>query len=120
MKRFIPALIIFLAACKQELPSVPSDVIPMQKIEAILADMHIADAVAETKAQMGMNEKLLTEEYHEQIFKNHGVTREEFLKSYKFYEANPKLLNKMYDDILDQMSKREEGVGKNNSINKNE
>ena len=59
-----------------------------------------------------MNEKILAKEYHEQIFKNHSTTREEFLKSYKFYEANPKLLNKMYDDILDKMSKREEGVGK--------
>ena len=85
----------------------------MGKMEMILVDMHIGDAVAETKAQLGMNEKVLTEEYHEQIFKNHGTTRKEFLRSYKFYEDNPKLLNKMYDDILDKMSKREESVGKN-------
>ena len=84
----------------------------MDKMETILADMHMTDAVAETKAQMGMNEKLLAQEYHEEVLKNHGTTREEFLKSYKFYEANPKLLNKMYDDILSSMSKREEGIGK--------
>jgi hypothetical protein len=112
MKRIIPYLLIFLSACKAELPKVPDNVIPMNKMESILADMHITDAVAETKAQMGMNEKLLAQEYHEQIFKNHGTTREEFLKSYKFYEANPVLLNKMYDHILDSLSKREEAVGK--------
>lgn len=112
MKRIILCLFIFLSACKSELPDVPKDVIAMDKMEIILADMHITDAVAETKAQFGMNEKLLTQEYHEQIFKNHGTTRHEFLKSYKFYEANPKLLNKMYDDILEKMSKREEAAGK--------
>lgn len=112
MKRIIPLLFILLSACKSELPDVPRDVIAMDKMENILADMHITDAVAETKAQLGMNEKTLSEEYHEQIFKNHEITRAEFLKSYKFYEANPKLLNKMYDDILNDMSKREETVGK--------
>jgi len=114
MKRFIPVILLFLAACKSDLPSVPDDVIAMKEMQAILLDMHITDAVAETKSQMGMSERLLTEEYHEQVFKNHKVSREKFLKSYKFYEANPKLLNKMYDEILDDLSKREEGLSKKN------
>lgn len=112
MKRIIPILLILLSACKPALPTVPGDIIPMDKMKLILEDMHITDAAAETKAQMGMNEKLLAGEYHEQVFANHGTTREEFLKSYKFYEANPKLLNKMYDDILTDLSKREEAIGK--------
>jgi hypothetical protein len=112
MKRIIPFLFILLSACKSELPDVPKDVIAMEQMEIILADMHITDAIAETKAQLGMNEKMLTQEYHEQVFKNHNITREDFLKSYKFYEANPALLNKMYDHILEKMSKREEAVGK--------
>ncbi len=112
MKRIILCLFIFVSACKSELPDIPKDVIPMDKMEIILTDMHITDAVAETKAQLGMNERLLTEEYHGQIFKNHAISREDFLKSYKFYEANPKLLNKMYDNVLEKLSKREEAVGK--------
>lgn len=112
MKRIILLLLIFMAACKQELPTVPKDVIAMKDMQVILADMHIVDAMAETKAQLGMNEKMLTNEYYEQIFKNHHTTRVEFLKSYKFYESNPALLNKMYDDILADISKREEGIGK--------
>ena len=112
MKRVILFLFILISACKSELPDVPKDVIAMDQMEVILADMHITDALAETKAQLGMNEKMLTQEYHEQVFKSHNITREDFLRSYKFYEANPALLNKMYDHILDIMSKREEAVGK--------
>ncbi len=112
MKRLIPLLFIFLMACKDKLPEVPAGVIPMNKMQHILADMHVADAVAQNKAQMGMNEKLLTEEYTMQVYNNYNVTREEFLKSYKFYEANPVLMNIMYDSILEDLSKREEAVGK--------
>jgi|ERR1043165_5614208 hypothetical protein len=111
MKRLIPLILILLSACKAELPSVPKDLIQMDEMKLILTDMHIADAVAETKAQVGMNEKMTAQGYHEQIFKNHGTAREEFLRSYKFYEANPKLLDKMYDDILIELSKREAAVG---------
>ena len=81
-------------------------------MKIILTEIHIADALAETKAQNGENERLLTQKYHEQIYKNHTITHAEFMTSYKFYEANPKLLNKMYDEILNDLSKREETEGK--------
>ncbi|HLP51877.1 MAG TPA: DUF4296 domain-containing protein [Chitinophagales bacterium] len=112
MKRVILFALILLSACKAKLPDIPGNVIPMEKMELILADMHIADAVAETKAQMGMSEQLIVQEYHEQIFINHGVTRAEFLSSYKFYQDNPKLMDIMYDKILADLSKREQETGK--------
>ena len=65
MKRIILGLFILLSACKSEFPDVPKGIIPMDKMELILADMHITDAVAETRAQMGMNEKLLAQEFHD-------------------------------------------------------
>ena len=86
----------------------------MNKMKLILIDMHITDAIAETKAQMGGDERILSEKYDEQLFKNYGVTHADFIKSYKFYENNPSLLNKMYDDILNELSKREEEAGKKN------
>lgn len=112
MKRLILFVLIFISACKAKLPDIPKDVMPMDKMEAILTDMHVADAVAESKGQVGLNEKLLTEEYHQQIFSNHGTTRAEFLKSFKFYESNPLLLDIVYDSVLVDLSKREEAAGK--------
>jgi len=104
MKRLIICVFILISACKQEYPSVPRDVIPFEKMTQILADMHITDAVAATKAQGGMDEKLLTEEYYLQIYN--------FVKSYHFYEGSPKLFNKLYDQVLSEISKREAVVGK--------
>ena len=105
-------LLLLVASCKQKFPPVPSDVIPVKKMENILIDMHISDAVAEVKTLGDINEKRLSQQYYVQIFKNYGVTKEEFLKSYLFYENNPILLNQIYDDILGEISKREAKINK--------
>ena len=47
-------------------------------------DMHISDAVAETRTMGDINEKKITEQYYLQIYKNYGITKAEFLKSYLF------------------------------------
>lgn len=112
MRNYLLLIILFVSACKQEYPSAPSDVIQQQQMKLILMDMHMADAVAETKAQNGASEVQLTQQYNQQIFKLHNVTREQFVKSYHFYETNPKLLNKMYEEILVEMSKREAELSK--------
>lgn len=103
---------MLLQACKEPLPEVPADVIAMDKMKLILADIHIADAVAETKAQGGGNENLLTQEYYAQIFKNRGITREEFNRSYTFYQHTPVLIDKLYEDVLTELSTRNAHVSK--------
>lgn len=105
-------MLLFLAACKPEMPEVPKDIIPPDKMTKILEDVHVADAVAETKAQSGGNEFELTRQYYALIYKKYNITEQDFRKSYSYYEANPAWMNKMYDTILNDLSKREEEVGK--------
>ncbi len=112
MKHLIPVLLLFFISCKHELQRIPDDVIHPEKMTHILTDMHMADAVAETKAQTGADERSLTLKYHAQIFKNYSVTHEEFVKSQKFYEDNPVLLNKIYDNVLQELSRRSAAVNK--------
>jgi len=105
-------LLLVIAGCKQKFPSVPSDIIPVDKMERILIDMHISDAVAEVKTLGDINEKRLSQQYYMQIYKNYGISKADFLKSFTFYQNNPVLLNKIYDDILGEMSKREANINK--------
>ncbi|MES2622752.1 MAG: DUF4296 domain-containing protein [Bacteroidota bacterium] len=115
MKQLIPFLFLFLFSCKEKLPPVPGDVIAFEKMKLIMTDIHISDAVAETNAQKGEDERAQVQHNNEQIFRNHGISKDEFLKSFQFYESNPALLNKMYDEILNELSKREEAEGKSDS-----
>ena len=106
-------MLLFVAGCKEKFPKVPSDIIPIGKMENILIDMHISDAVAETKTMgSGKTEMKLSEQYYMQIYKNYGITKEDFLKSYTFYQDNPVLLNQLYDNVLSEMSKREAQINK--------
>ena len=50
MKRFIICLLFIMAGCKQEYPSIPHDIIPLEKMKNIMAEMTITDAVATSKA----------------------------------------------------------------------
>jgi hypothetical protein len=110
---FMVFMLLFVAGCKEKFPSIPSDIIPIAKMENILIDMHISDAVAETKTMGGGKlEMNLSQQYYLQIYKNYGITKADFLKSYLFYENNPVLLNKLYDDVLSEMSKREARINK--------
>ena len=112
MKRTIPLLLILLFSCKEKHPPVPKDIIQTKPMELILSDMLIADALSETRGLGTVSEKQYTEEYYVTIFKNHNVSREQFLKSYKFYEDNPVILNNIYDSVLSDISKREAAIGK--------
>jgi hypothetical protein len=112
MKRIIPFVLVLLVGCKEELPKVPVEIISMDSMTLIMADIHIADALAETKAQGGENEKELSQKYYEKIFSSHHISKEDYTKSFQYYEHNPVLLNKMYDDVLNTLSKREEEIGK--------
>ena len=112
LKYFVPLLFLLVTACKEKFPSVPADIIPLKKMENILMDMHISDAVAETRTMGDINEKKISEQYYLQIYKNYGITKADFLKSYLFYQNNPVLLNKLYDELLSEMSKREAKINK--------
>jgi len=94
------------------MPKMPADVFPIEKMKMIMADMHIADAVAEMKGKGGANEAEVTRELYAQIYKNNGVTEEQFNKSYQFYLSHPVWQNKLYEEILTELSKRESDVSK--------
>lgn len=114
MKWLFPFLLFLVSACRSDKIAIPDDILKPDEMKVIFTDIHVADAVAEVKGQEGMDEKLLTLEYHAQVFKNHGTSRQEFLKSLKFYEANPKLMDEVYADVLNELTRREAEAGKGN------
>lgn len=105
--RFVALLLLFLSACTSEMPKVPGDVIPPDKMVLVLADIHLADAIAETKAQQGANEQQVSEQLYVSIFKNYDISRQMFDRSLRFYEQSPEWINKMYEDVQTAISKRQ-------------
>ncbi len=81
---------------------VPSDIYPKEKMEAILWDMLLADRYSAQyllKDSARINVRDTTFKLYDQVFQVHHTTKEEFLKSYKFYLSRPDITKVMLDSL---------------------
>lgn len=108
--RFLPAYAFMLAtlltACTPKNPGIPATVIGPEKMVAILSDVHIAQA-AVSVYNVGDTLRYTVGDYMPAIFKNHGTTQQQFDSSLKYYSANPALLDSIYKEVLEELSKKE-------------
>jgi len=86
---------IVLSACgpKVVLPSIPQD----QLIE-ILCDVHIMEGALQNRPKRDKDSIAVA--YYNLVYEKHQITEAEFLSSLERLEANPKLMSKIYSQIL--------------------
>jgi hypothetical protein len=112
LSAFILCSIFFSCTDKSK---VPDNIIPKQKMEVIMWDMLQADRfVNEFLPKRGdttYNDTAVFKSY-QSVFNIHKVTREEFLKSYKFYLGRPDIMRGMFDSISVQAQRRRAEVYK--------
>ena len=106
-KTFILGILIglfILEACnngKEELREPP---IKYDKMVLILRDVHIAEGSMQGVVQVKKDS--IAHVHYAHIFKIHGITEDEFYESYDFHVENPKLMEKMYEEIKDSIQKK--------------
>lgn len=100
---------ILLSSCSVE---IPQDVISESKMESILMDYHLAQAMAEAdrEGDVYAQRYLLTQA----VFHKHGITEAEFDSSMVWYSAHSEYLYKMYQHIDERMKREAEKVGLEN------
>lgn len=104
-------LVFFLFACSPN--RVPKDVLPQEKMEAVLWDVLLADQTAEYYMEQDTAVKALEKhtELYQQVLEIHKISKGEFKKSLQFYEAHPQLLKSIFDSLQKRAEKSIE-VGK--------
>ncbi|MGE4287658.1 MAG: DUF4296 domain-containing protein [Salinivirgaceae bacterium] len=83
-------------------------IIGREKFALVLADLHMADA---TLAVAGLNVSKDTTEielYYQAIMQKHGVTQKQIDNSFKHYAQKPRILEKIYDEVSENLAKQEE------------
>ena len=94
-------------SCK---PSVPSQYLSEGKMEDILYDIHVAEAMSATESQPGGdNADMIT--YREAILKKYGVTSEDFDSSMVYYMRHTKLLHDIYMKLGDRLTAEAQSLG---------
>jgi hypothetical protein len=96
-------IILFVSGCTDN-KKIPPGVIEQPRMEKILWDMMQADRyVAAFIVPNRKDDSALKKEkaavLYEQVFQLNKISREDFLKSYKFYLGRPDLTKVMFDSI---------------------
>ena len=104
-------IIVLFSACEsRDSGKVPDGIIPESNMISIMVDLHIVDATISTKHfnLRGNNKKIA--KYYNYVLKKHGYDRVEFNKSVRFYSKNPERFDKMYDKVIEKLSKKQETI----------
>lgn len=95
-------IILIIAGCTDN-TKIPPGIIEKPRMEKILWDMMQADRFVAsfimTKEGDSAAKKLQAAELYEQVFRLNKISRDEFLKSYKFYLGRPDITKVMFDSI---------------------
>lgn len=112
MMRWIAVLImlVLVSSCNNK-SSTPSDLIGKDKMADVLGDMMMADefsigyfAPDSSKAGRENNAGL-----YEKVFAIHAISKDQFIRSYKFYEADPIQLKVIFDSVNERFSRLRNG-----------
>jgi hypothetical protein len=116
MKWWPAFLLILLFGSCTDSQKIPEDVIGKKKMEGILWDMLQADRYVSfyinTKKDSTVDKKKEAAIFYDRVFQMHGITRDEFVRSYKFYLSRPDITKVLFDSIASRAEKRRADVYK--------
>jgi hypothetical protein len=104
-------LLFFFIGCTNQY-KVPKDVLPKDKMEVVLWDMILADRYSANFLVKDSTKNLKEETFkmYDQVFTLHKITRQQFVKSFKYYLARPDIAQKMLDSLATHANRRREEI----------
>ena len=96
----ITAVVLMQTGCSNK-NRVPSGILDRDEMEGVLWDIIQADRFAAQFLNKDSALNIQDEKFkmYEQIFQLHDITREEFIKSYRFYLTRPDISRVMFDSM---------------------
>jgi hypothetical protein len=91
-------LIASFCSCKS---SVPKDILPPKKMQAILWDIMQADELADYYSTSDSSFRSLSKhvDYYRKVFAVHQVSKDDFTRSLKYYQDHPANLKPVLDSL---------------------
>ena len=110
-RRFLHALIFTLiiisvsVACTRR----PDNVLSRKKMEQVLTDLHKLDGTLMAKG-LGFSNERENVYYYNQLLAKHGVTQAQFDSSLVYYTRKPKIFQKIYLRVIDNITAFDQDV----------
>jgi len=107
-----PIILLFslvLFSCyheNQEKVKKPDNLIPVEELTNIITDLQIAEGIYVNNQVAHIR---TGEEYKDSvysiIFKHYGITFSDFKENVNYYNTDPELMEKVYDNVLENLNK---------------
>ena len=105
---------IFLSSCYNELDQPSQDdfepTVSKEELINILTDLQLVQAAMKYKENSGQEIGNLNLEYHQKIFDKYGVSKEELQKNIDFYKLNIQEYDKIYEEVIENLSRMESEI----------
>ncbi len=102
-----------MVACNQPNDDRPKLFLGAEKMKLILTEVHLSDAIAEQQANGNRGlEVVLAQKGLEQVLKNYTLTQLQLDSNLRYYQQRPIELNKIYEQLLTDLSKRQAELSK--------
>lgn len=113
MQRFLALSILLLAACsdKHEIQP-PTGVMTRDSMVQAMATMHIAESRIMQSENRNLSREIKSAVIQKELSKS-GIDTASFNRSFDWYALHPDLFSAMYDDILSEISRRQEKANDN-------
>ena len=96
-------LFVFSCGEKGKEDSIPSNILPKEKMAQIIGDIHLAEAQVNLRAKPDTT--LKNKLSFQKIFEKDSITKQQYEESLAFYIDHPELLDKVYEETLNELSK---------------
>jgi hypothetical protein len=102
-----------LCACSNK-DDAPSGILPREKMESVLWDIIQAERYTSTYMAMDTSKNIKLENFklYDQIFQIHGINKDEFIESYRFYLSRPDIARVLFDSITARSNREREDLYK--------
>ena len=88
--------------------SVPDDVLGKEEMSNILLHIYIAEAKFSTSKKNKQSPKELMIAYEKQLYEENNISDSIYMQSMAWYLSNPKILNEVYEVVMDSLRLREQ------------
>jgi len=106
--------VILSVSCskKKKEIEIPNDIMPKDSMVMVIKEVHLVEAAIFMQQQRGLNQdKRLIIQYYNHLFTTLDVDLNHFKKSLKFYSFNPIEMEKIYGEVIEELSVLESEVG---------
>lgn len=105
---FMPLMLAFLS-CDEPVVSKPKNLVSRDKMINILTDIHLAEAIYQTRRFSSDRIMRLTDtDFYYSVLKKHNVPDSTFEMSLIYYTSTPKEYEKIYSRVLNRLNEMEQ------------